>query len=551
MKNWMKQLTEHRFYLLALRAAPYAGTLIFAIIVGTMMTRHEMWRDETQAWLLMKEVSVPWKIFAHIKYEGHPSLWFLIIWPVVHLWENPVGIQIIHLLIASGSVFLLFRFAPFAWPVRVLIAGSYYFAYEWAVISRNYAISVLLLFAICTLYRERWKNFLYIAGLVFLLCHTNIGSIVVSMVLMVMLTVDFAVAYAGKFREADRYFKRVMLGFLIIASGIITGIIQIEPPPDGNFGGPWYLTWNVDKFKQSNRMVVNAMLPVPGGKLHFWNVNRFFVKEKNEEMPLFNVTENGFVEISLQLTEQDYIKISIVIVLFTALLFFRRPWCGLQFLLMAFGVLMFFYARHGGHWRHHGMIYLVFITSFWMSYHYDPWRLPWRVPEAILDFLDRHRAWLLLPLLYFQIWGTCVAYSIDWRETFSHGRDTARWVKENFPQWRECFFASNNSTMAGPFLGYMGGPLTYYTHLGDFARAVVWGRPHYKHQHGGDYIRDIEQQIQKQQKDCILVLNAPLPDDRIVEECSLLYSCPDPCITGEKFWIYLWKYAAPKRDNEE
>ena len=45
---------------------------------------HENWRDEAQAWLLARDLSIP-ELFEQMSYEGHPCLWHLLLMPLVRL----------------------------------------------------------------------------------------------------------------------------------------------------------------------------------------------------------------------------------------------------------------------------------------------------------------------------------------------------------------------------------------------------------------------------------------------------------------------------------
>src|ERR1019366_8272915 len=117
--------------------------------------------------------------------------------------------------------------APFSWTVKVLLVLGYFFAYEWAVIARNYAVSVKLLFTICTLFEHRWRRFPAIAAALFLLCHTNIFALLLVLVLAVTLPIEFAVTYAGRYRQAERCLGRFLAGMALIACGLYTGIKQI------------------------------------------------------------------------------------------------------------------------------------------------------------------------------------------------------------------------------------------------------------------------------------------------------------------------------------
>ena len=51
-------------------------TSVFFLLGAYLLSNHEMWGDEMQAWLLARDsTSVP-NLFANLKYEGHPALCF-------------------------------------------------------------------------------------------------------------------------------------------------------------------------------------------------------------------------------------------------------------------------------------------------------------------------------------------------------------------------------------------------------------------------------------------------------------------------------------------
>ena len=71
-----------------------------------------MWRDEFGAWLIARDTASPLEIFRQIKCEGHPSLWFILLWPLAHATRAPAPMQVLNVLIASGTVCLVLRWAP-------------------------------------------------------------------------------------------------------------------------------------------------------------------------------------------------------------------------------------------------------------------------------------------------------------------------------------------------------------------------------------------------------------------------------------------------------
>ncbi len=547
------------FFRPLLRFLPYWGTLLFLVLLSAAVMHHEMWRDEIQAWLLARGAATPWDLLVNMKYEGHPGLWHLLIWIPAHLWADPAGMQISHILIASASVFLLLRFAPFPCIVRILTACGYYFCYEWAVIARNYAISALLLFAVCVLYRDRWRFFPYIGGLFLLLCHTNIGSILFTLVMFVLLMIDFAVAYAGHFRGAERYFTRCFFGFLLIAAGIVTGILQIRPPEDSGYAVNWRFEWKYEPFRRCTETLVNAFLPVPPDRKNFWNSNSVFLSAPKKNGSAAATASGAAVAeadavsrlFSYLHLERSQVPRAAGILLAALFLvfFFKRPWMGLQFLFCTVALVLFFYVKYGGSWRHHGMIYLAFLVSFWMSYYYDPWRLPWRVPEKILDAADRCRWVLLLPLLCVQIRGAQIALKNDWNHSFSMAKECAAWVKETYSgeERAEMIFIGRSGPMSSTLCGFLGGIPFYYTERGEFGTYMIWDKARFRSAKKDffDSVREISEE--KNSRPCLLVLGKALEEKKIPPECRFLRSFSGGIVGDEQYHLYLW---TPKKKTD-
>ena len=72
-----------------------------------------MWRDELQAFMLA-ESQTP-LIFSQNSnmVEGHPGLWYLLLWPVTLFTTDPIGMQASQLLIVITIWVLIWRASPF------------------------------------------------------------------------------------------------------------------------------------------------------------------------------------------------------------------------------------------------------------------------------------------------------------------------------------------------------------------------------------------------------------------------------------------------------
>src|SRR6476646_8911192 len=111
-----------------------------------------MWRDELQAFMVAAASNTPLDLFAKLKYEGHPGLWHLLLWVVTRFTTDPVAMQALHLVIALGVWVLVWRLSPVG---KLLLLLSYYLFWEYFVVSRGYALGVLLGFGFAALQARR------------------------------------------------------------------------------------------------------------------------------------------------------------------------------------------------------------------------------------------------------------------------------------------------------------------------------------------------------------------------------------------------------------
>lgn len=137
--------------------------LIYLIVSGYTMMHHEMWGDEIHSWNIAKGSDSYADLIYNTRYEGHPPVWYTILWTISKFTHNLAYVQMTHWLIAASIVVLILFFSPIPLLSRVLIPFGYYFLYEYSVLSRNYAIGILFACCICIVVRKefRYKVLLY------------------------------------------------------------------------------------------------------------------------------------------------------------------------------------------------------------------------------------------------------------------------------------------------------------------------------------------------------------------------------------------------------
>lgn len=121
---------------------------------GLLLARHEPWRDEANVWLMAKELS-PARLFAEIRYQGHPCLWYLIVMPFAKAGLSFRAIGFIsYFIMALTAGIYLFK-APIHPVVKAFSLFCPAFSYFYTVIARNYCLIALILILLAVCYPKR------------------------------------------------------------------------------------------------------------------------------------------------------------------------------------------------------------------------------------------------------------------------------------------------------------------------------------------------------------------------------------------------------------
>jgi hypothetical protein len=209
------------------RPALVALALFTALLIAAG-GRHQPWFDEAQAWLIARD-NTPWSLaVSGVRYEGTPALWHLLLWGVQRLGLPYGGLWLVSgTLAVVGAAIVLYR-SPFPLWLRVGLIFSYFFAYQYAVVARSYALDLVLMTALAALFEQRSARPLLYAALLALLANTNAHSFVLSGVL------GLDLLWALRFR----IFAREPLAIMAIGlygAAALAAIAQAWPPQDINF----------------------------------------------------------------------------------------------------------------------------------------------------------------------------------------------------------------------------------------------------------------------------------------------------------------------------
>ena len=207
------------------RLVPAAVLILYVLLTGFVTVRHEPWRDEADAWLVARDSSLVEMIPAWTSNAGTPALWYLALKPLVKLGLPYSAENGLNLIFCWGAVGLVLFLAPLTLVTRILVASSYFFAFEYAVVARSYALSILLLFVACSAFHKRP---LLSAVAVALAANTNVHGALIAAAFLIATLVGARVS--GSAAEGTPRRRPV----IIIAIGLLLAALQLAFPTGGS-----------------------------------------------------------------------------------------------------------------------------------------------------------------------------------------------------------------------------------------------------------------------------------------------------------------------------
>ncbi len=502
-------------------------TVLFLLVGASTASHHEMWRDEIQAWLLARDSSSIFNLFANLKYEGHPGLWHLCLMPLSRITHSPVIMQMCHLLITGLTVYLFVRYAPFNWLQKLLFCFGYFVLYEYAIVARNYALGLLLITVFCVLYKERYKRFIWVGCVLFLLAHTSVHALIVTIAIGIVLCCEYV--FGGRFLsflnqeiQAVEDKRPIWIGFALIGIGIITSVLQLNPPPDTGFAVGWHFNYDTNRVNNIVKLISRAYLPVTRPVAGFWGSNILTT------YPLFQTIQ---------------IPLCYLLMLLSLLLFHKRPTALLAYLISTVGLLTFFYVKYHGSIRHHGFLFLTFLMCCWIYRDCPAINFGKAEQQNVDSTIDRvlnvAGSVLVTVLLICHAIGGIIAVKMEHRHIFSYGKLTAEYIKSQGMQGLPMVGHADPATST--VVGYLQEPRQIYyprgSRLGSFVR---WDKARTYSVSKRDVVAAAKKLSDEKLKDVLIISNQNLSTKLMAEyNLSLLVKFTGSVIGDEGFRLYL------------
>lgn len=412
-------------------------TVLYAVFTLIVVLHHEVWADEAQVWMIVKDLGVI-ELFKHLVNEGHPSFFYLIIMPFAKLLHGAKAIMAMQIACWSAmvvSVFLLLQYSPFSRFTKFAIITSAGFLYFFPVIARSYSILPLLVFALAILYPKQKDHPLYYSAVLIMLANTHIIMFAFAFVLFSMFLFEC-------FIKEKTFKKQYIVSCAIMLAGLAAVVLQLHSTTSSNV---------VIKIDTANLIVSSVKV-----------ISEFFINAYDAQYP-------DFQKIMLPSFGLFSILMSVLLYLtFFIMLFIKDK---KLFSIAFFGILfqLAVYVIGYNHWIFVNRIFcahLILLFCFWFL-----------LQDRSLSQKFRKTLNIIIGIFFLLTFLNGAKYCIlDLKYPYSGAKETAEFIEKNIDK-NNSVIVTNNEPYAVSTVYYLDGKREILSaYKSKPIRYVVWSK---------------------------------------------------------------------------
>lgn len=364
----------------------------YLLVLGYTAAHHEPWGDELHSWNIAKGSAGFFDLIQNSRFEGHPPAWYTILWVISKFTHDFSWVQAIHAFIGALTVFAIIFLSPLPRFARLLLPFGYFFLYEYAVLSRNYAIAILAAVCICIIlrrsFRFKWPLYYF---LLLVMSNAHLLALVLAGCLHLYCLL-FTMEKKGSVKAAAVH---VLAGALIF----LPAVYFITPPSESQLNVHfWMDRWKLNNIKTSGQAPLRSFLPLPAWwKYNIWNT-QFLLDAANKSIVLNFFVALVVVGMSLFIVRSN--KKSLIIFVTNLLLS----------LFISIAVFPLTSTRYAG------FLFIGFVVSWWLFCYETP--------------VSRINRWLVMALLFIQLIAGSIFVVQDIRYPFSNANKVTELMKQ-------------------------------------------------------------------------------------------------------------------------
>jgi len=419
-------------------------TVGFFVIALFGMMNHEMWRDEHQAWLVARDANSLSQLLDNMNYEGNPALWHFFLYWITKVTHDPIYMQAFHLLIATSFVFIFNRYAPLGNLHKILFSFGYFPLYEYAVISRSYALGILLVFGICALYKNRTTKYILIGVLLALLANVTIYAVIIACCIAGLLVLDYFLYQ----RKNGTLIMQLAIGMIIFVAGVAFSLYQIWPDKDNSFPAPYATSlFDLSRWGEVSSKLFTTYFYIPQIEEHFWNTNIYF-----KDLP-----------------SGAWVVLSIITFAAGIIIFLRKPLILLLYLGTTIGLFSVYYYTALMHSRYCGYLLIALVICYWLSEYY-PEKKYYTSLSALGKRINKS---FFTAILGFSVLGAVVAYTMEMQYKFTPSKEVSNFIKEN--KLDSVPIVGITDFIVSPLATYLDKKI-FYPQMNDMGSFTIWSK---------------------------------------------------------------------------
>jgi hypothetical protein len=376
-----------------LRFAALLSLMHFALLVYFSQF-HELWRDEVRALNIVLDSGSPLDLMRNLHNEGHPILWYAVLYLGYGILRTKAVLVAASLLIAEAAVFVFAAYAPFPRWQRVLFALGLFPLYEYSVVCRNYGLGMLFAFLYCALYPRRFERPIWFTSMIALFANTTAFCAVIALGMASLWALERGYVELARGRDGLASRARSALGLSIALAGVALSVYVFRADDTSLFYRPQNL--GVD----STLAAWYAHLERPAVQL----------------VDLFSLT--------------GPLPLAVAVWLLTAYFLLKNPFIGLLFYGSVVSFDLFSALVYAPATRHKGLVYVLIVVALWLDAQQPARELPRHVRSLCRALAPVVAA--LVPLLFaIQVGAAYQALKLDRERLLSGSKWLAHIIEQD------------------------------------------------------------------------------------------------------------------------
>lgn len=206
--------------------------LLYIVLLSVVSVFHEPWFDEAQAWQIARCASLRDILFKVPHYEGHPPLWHLLLVPFAKTgMPYEFSLSFVNIFFSAAAVWVIMFKTKLPDLMRLGLPFTYFFFYQYGVISRPYSVMALALMLCGIFYREKTQKPVRMVLSLALLCLSSAYGLAIAAGICVVWLIEEwngknIFKFIKEFVPTRAFFS--LLGLLILAITILAMIMPYK-----------------------------------------------------------------------------------------------------------------------------------------------------------------------------------------------------------------------------------------------------------------------------------------------------------------------------------